>query len=85
MILKVYSIHDSAVQSFLTPHFARTHGEAERNFKVNVRDKENGHLHTSPENFTLFHIGDYDDQTGEMKPLAAPMSVITGIQCKDLQ
>lgn len=83
MILKVYSIYDDAVKTFLTPHFAKTPGEAERNFKHAVNDPKNGHLHNSPEFFTLFELGEYDDQTGQITALASPHCVVKAIQCKN--
>lgn len=82
MISKAYAIHDSAVKIFLTPMFARTHGEAERNFKAAVNEPQNGHLYSSPENFTLFYIGEYDDQEGKLKPVE-PTSIVTAVQCKE--
>lgn len=81
MITKVYTIHDSAVKAFVTPHFARSHGEAERNFRAAVNDEKNGHLYNSPENFTLFHIGEYDDETGIISS-RAPESILSGVQVK---
>lgn len=82
MINKVYVIHDSAVKSFVSPHFCRTHGEAERNFKQAVNDPKTGHLHNSPDQFTLFYIGEYDDQTGLVTSLPAPQAVLSGAQAK---
>lgn len=83
MITKMYCVHDTAVKAFTAPHFARTHGEAERNFKHAVNDSKSGHLSANPEQFTLFYLGDYDDETGIVSPLAAPQAVVTGAQCKD--
>lgn len=84
MKYQMYSIHDSAVKVFLPPVYCRTHGEAERQFAYNVNQKDNGHLHRSPGNFTLFHVGEYDDETGQAKP-CVPVVVMTGIQAKDTE
>lgn len=86
MIQKMYVIHDSAVKAFVSPHFARTHGEAERNFRlaVNTQDEpgKTSHLSRSPEQFTLFYVGDYDDETGLVTPKPSPEAVITAVQAK---
>lgn len=83
MILKIFCVYDSAVSTFVTPHFARTHGEAERNFKMAVNDPKSGHLFNSPEQFSLHYVGDYDELTGIIKPLTAPQSVVSAAQCKN--
>lgn len=81
MNYKMYSVHDSAVKVFLPPVYARTHAEAERQFAWNVNQKDNGHLYNSPANFTLFHVGEYDDETGQAQP-CPPQVIMTGIQAK---
>lgn len=82
MIYQMYSVHDTAVKIFLPPVFARTHGEAERQFAWNVNNKDNGHLFNSPSNFALFHIGTYNDETGQCTSVA-PTVIISGIQAKN--
>lgn len=84
MILKMYVVHDAAIKAFTSPHFARSHGEAERSFKAAVNDEKSGHLAKSPDQFTLFYTGDYDDETGLVSPLDTPHSVVSGIQCKEV-
>lgn len=83
MKFKMYVIHDSAINAFTTPHFARTHGEAERNFKTGINDQNAGHLFRHPEQFTLMYAGEYDDETGLVTPLASPSAVMPGIQAKE--
>lgn len=82
MQLKIYAIHDSAVNEFTAPDVARTHGEAERKFRANVQNPDNGHLHRSPENFKLFCLGEYETSTGIITP-RAPEFVMNAIQCLD--
>lgn len=83
MKLKLYAIHDSAVKEFIGPEAARTHGEAERKFKMNVNNKDNGHLYNSPENFGLYCVGEYDSETGKIEALKEPQHIISAIQCKE--
>lgn len=83
MKLKLYAIHDAAVKEFLGVEPARTHGEAERKFKTNINDPQMGNLNKYPENFGLYHVGDYDTETGVIAPCKEPQHIITGIQCKE--
>nr|DAE90380.1 MAG TPA: DNA binding protein [Microviridae sp.] len=85
MISRMYVVYDQAVKAFVTPHFCRSHGEAERNFKSAVNDPKTGHLHSSPEQFTLFYVADFDESTGLVSSLSAPQSVVSAIQCKESQ
>lgn len=83
MIARLYSIHDSAVKIYLPPMAFRTHGEAERDFVSKVNNPDFGHLHKSPGNFTLFHVGTWDDESGVMTRAEHHEQILTGIQAKD--
>lgn len=75
----MYSIRDAKTEIFYTPHFAPTHGAAERNFGSLVKDKAN-QIGLYPEDFDLYFIGNYDDNTGKMTPLDTPMHIVKAIQ-----
>lgn len=62
MKLKMYSMFDSKTQSYGTPFFQRTRGEAERTFKTWAND-ETTNVGNYPEDFTLMEVGEFDDQT----------------------
>lgn len=81
MELKAFSIRDSKGEIFHTPFFANTHGEAERNFTQLVRD-EKSRLSQFPEDFDLYFLGVYDDQTGIFKSLDTPQHLIKAVQIK---
>lgn len=83
MKLNLYAIHDQAVKEYIGPEPAKTHGEAERRFKANVNNPQNGNLYTSPEHFSLHHIGTYDSETGVITPLKEPAHVISALQLKE--
>lgn len=81
MFLKMYSIRDQKADIFHPPHFQKTHGEAERNFKTLVNDpKSQPALY--PEDFDLYYVGDYDDNTGKVTPLDTPQHIIKAVQLK---
>jgi len=71
MLLKMYSIRDAAVGTYHPPFFNRTHGEAERNFAQLAKDDKT-QVGQHPEDFDLYYLGDYDDNSGKMAPQDTP-------------
>lgn len=63
MIVKMFSIYDSKAVSFLPPWNESTAGTALRKFKDAVV-REGTDFNKWPEDYTLFEIGEFDDQTG---------------------
>lgn len=64
MMINIYSIYDSAAKAFLQPFFMAADGQALRAFQDNVNSDEESIIKKHPEQFTLFKIGTFDDQTG---------------------
>ena len=65
MILKVFSVFDSKLQVFNTPFFSRSVADATRSFSDLVRDSRTT-VGQHPEDFFLYEIGLYSDETGEI-------------------
>lgn len=80
MILKIFSIRDSKAEVYNAPFFQKTHGEAERNFRTLVNDEKSA-IHNYPEDYDLYYIGEYDDNSGTMSTKDTPEHVIKAIQC----
>jgi len=74
MLLKMYSIRDSAAEIFNTPFFCRAEGEALRNIAELVKD-ERSTVHKRPEHFDLYYLGNYDDGSGKIETLPTPEHV----------
>ena len=73
MVLKAFAIHDQKSKASHTPFFKHTNGEAERDFKTAVNDTTaSNNLAKYPEDFDLYHVGEYDDQTGIFTALQTP-------------
>lgn len=70
MIRKVYTIFDSAARIYLPPFHLTAHGEAVRAFKDAANSKSH-YIGQHPGDYTLFHIGTYDDSTGRYIMLEA--------------
>ena len=78
MRLNIYSIYDTAAQVFMHPMFQQADGQAVRTFSdlaVNAEHPVGQH----PECYSLFRIGTYNDQNGELVP-EVPEKLITGLE-----
>jgi hypothetical protein len=67
MRLNIYTIFDTASGAYLRPFFMRSDGEALRMFEnesINAESPVGQH----PEDYSLFRIGTYDDNKGELHP-----------------
>lgn len=72
MILNIYTVYDSAVKAFLQPFFARSHGEAIRNFTDAVNDPKTS-LHAHPHDYILFFVATFDDADGLISTPLTPV------------
>lgn len=64
-VLKLYSIFDNKLGAFMRPWVAETHGMATRLFASNVANPESM-MHQYPEDYTLFYIGEFHEETGNV-------------------
>lgn len=78
---KMYCIFDSKAQIYHAPFYKSTHGEAERDFQSVSRDPQST-ISQYPEDFDLFYIGEFDDETGKVSPLSAIQHIIKANQFK---
>lgn len=67
MILGVYVMRDSRT-SYMMPTFDQTDMAAMRNFEAACM-RPDSLLHTHPQDFALYRIGDYDNETGRIRPM----------------
>ena len=82
MKLNIYSIYDSAAKAYMQPFFVQTNGIAIRLFTDNVNSKDDNQVSKHPQHFTLFKIGEFDDQKGTIEPMT-PEAVATGSELKE--
>ena len=81
MELKIYSIRDSKAEIYNAPFFQKTHGEAERSFKTLANDQKST-VCQHPEDFDLWYLGVYNDQTGTIQSLETPQHIAKAISMK---
>lgn len=82
MLHKMFSIKDAAAEIYHPPFFKGTHGEAERDFKILVDDKQST-LHKFPQQYDLYYLGTYDTNTGKMETLDTPQHVVKASDIRD--
>lgn len=68
MIYRIFAIRDRAADLYGQPFYTQSTGIAIRSFTDEVnRDDPNNNLAKHPEDFDLFSLGEFDDNTGEFK------------------
>lgn len=72
MIISVYGVKDLVVNQFLSPFHMRTHEEAIRAFKHEATTNPNSNFKQHPNDFHLFHLGEFDSEHGVFIPLTTP-------------
>lgn len=80
MINNAYAVYDSKAQVFTKPTFARNDSEVTRSFADQI-NQEGNPLNVHSEDFTLFHIGVYDQETALFESIE-PRSIATAISVK---
>lgn len=81
MIHKIFTIHDAAAKAYLAPFFLPEEGQSIRGFTTAVNNPEHS-FGQWPKDYTLFTIGTFDDETGNItmyqthKPLGNGLSFV---------
>lgn len=78
MIIKLFAVFDSKAALFGQPFSDQQEGSAIRNFSDAVNDSSNPNnlWNKHPEDFSLFQIGEFDNNSGELIP-CVPKSLVT--------
>ena len=79
MILQIFSIYDTKAESFNPPVYLTSPGLAIRSFSDSVQNPES-QFAQHPEDYTLFQIGSWDDQTSKFELLSTPKSLHVAIE-----
>lgn len=79
MKLEIYSVYDGKASFYLQPVYMQSRGHAVRSFMDNANDKTH-FLGKTPEDFTLFYLGTFDDIDGKFDLLNTPEPIGKAIQ-----
>ncbi|AKI26941.1 DNA binding protein VP4 [Gokushovirinae Fen7875_21] len=83
MKFEIVAIRDQAAAVYSRPFFVPTLGMAMRSFYDEAqRDAPDNELFRHPEDFTLWHLGTFDDNTGRFSNLEVPEQIATGKQMR---
>ncbi|WNK13105.1 MAG: nonstructural protein [Microvirus sp.] len=74
MKTQIFCIYDSKAAAFLQPFFSATMFTGQRAFTDAVNDKSTL-FNKHPEDYTLWHVGGFDDETGILTPEAQPQNL----------
>lgn len=77
-ILKVYSIRDNKSEFYANPFYARSNGEAMRIFE-NACTASDSPLSAYPQDFALYELGTFNDETAKLTVLDTPNHLYNGI------
>lgn len=75
MKLLAFSVFDDKAKVFSQPFFSNTKGSAVRAFADAVNGKESD-FSRHPADYTLFLVGEWDDQTGELSSTGGALETL---------
>lgn len=72
MRVKLFSIFDTKSRVFLAPFVARSTVDAQRQIAASFKDPQMREtpVGQNPEDFELYTVGDFDDETGVISPVS---------------
>ena len=68
------AVRDEALQAFTRPFFVNSLGLAIRSFEDECnRKSDDNAMANHPKDFSLWHVGSYDEETGRLSALDVPV------------
>jgi uncharacterized protein len=82
MITHIFTVYDSKTEAYLPPFYAQSKGAALRSFMDAVGDPQH-EFAKHAEDYTLFYLGTFDDQSAQFVPQKTPQSLGVAIELKN--
>lgn len=79
MILKIFSVYDVKAEAYLPPFYVASKGAAVRSFSDAASDPTHNFCKHA-EDFTLFELGEFNDETGRIVTLDAFIPLGTALE-----
>lgn len=76
---QIFSIYDEKAQAYLPPFFLHNIGMATRSFQDCINDDKH-QFAQNPHDYTLFHIGEFQDDKGLITPFTSVKSLGNGVE-----
>lgn len=73
MISKVFAVYDAKVKTYSRPFQLQTAGQALRGW-IDIANDKNTEIGKHPEDYTLFEIAEFDDESAKYTNLVTPKS-----------
>lgn len=70
--IQIFSVYDKKAVAYNLPVFYHQKGQAIRAFQDAVTDPQSP-FNKHPEDFSIFHVGEWNDTTGVITPLPNPV------------
>lgn len=83
-MLKIFAVKDTKAEAFMKPFFMRTRGEAIRGFTEASNDDKTQFC-KYPADFYLFEVGEFNEFTGMLSALDAPVNVGCALDFKEIK
>lgn len=78
----MFSVFDKKAECFSPPFFLKATGLALRGFSDMINSGEQTQYSLHPEDFDLYELGLWDDETGKVEQYTAPRMLGNGIDYK---
>ena len=75
MTKQIYTLRDNTVEVYNQPFYTFSKEQAERDMLYMANDKDHN-IGKNPEQYALYHLGEYDDSTGKFNLNDAPLHVV---------
>lgn len=83
MKLLLVTLYDAKAGAYNVPQYVQSIGGAVRAFSDEINRSDPGNvLFNHPDDFLLFELGTYDDQTAQFEPLQPMRLVASGVDFK---
>lgn len=79
MITKMYTIHDIKAETFMVPFFQQNDETAKRLMTHSANNPEH-FVGKNPADYTLFYIGEYEDNSGAITPALKIKNLGNGLE-----
>jgi hypothetical protein len=77
--MKIFSIYDAKAQAYIQPFFSPTNGTAIRSFQ-SACNETNSNFNRYAADYTLFEIGEWEEQHGNITPHDLKKSLGTALE-----